>query len=81
MIPIFNMHNILYERYYNIGKKERYLVQMWSQTKSCRIKLPKMHEVSKNLDPNIQPEKQTIRLLNRNEISQEKPGIGQGEQE
>ena len=29
IIPIsFNMHNLLHERYYNIGKPERYLVQM-----------------------------------------------------
>ena len=35
IIPIsFNMHNVLHERYYNIGKLERYLVQMWSQTKN-----------------------------------------------
>ena len=34
--------------------------------------------MSKNLDPNIQPEKQNIRPLNSNKISQEKPQIGQG---
>ena len=34
--------------------------------------------MSKNLDPNIQPEKQGIRPLKGNEISQEKPRIGQG---
>ena len=33
IIPIsFNMHNTLHERYYNIRKSERYLVQMQSQT-------------------------------------------------
>ena len=57
------MPNILHERYYNIGKSERYLVQTWSQTKSSGIKLPEVHGVSKNLDPNIQPEKQAIRPL------------------
>ena len=67
IIPIsFNMHNILHERYYNIGKLERYLVQMWSQTKSSRIKLLEVHGVSKNFDPNSQPEKQAIMLLNVN---------------
>ena len=79
IIPIsFNIHNILYKRYYNIGKSDRYLVQTWSQTKSSRIKLPEVHGVSKNFDPNIQPEKQTIRPLTGNEISQEKPRLGQG---
>ena len=35
IIPIsFNMHNILHKRYHNIGKSERYLVQMQSQMKS-----------------------------------------------
>ena len=35
IIPIsFNMHNILPSKYYNIGKSEKYLVQMWSQTRS-----------------------------------------------
>ena len=34
--------------------------------------------MSKNLDPNIQPEKQTIRPLKGNEISQKKSRIGQG---
>ena len=57
------MHNILHEKYYNIGKSEKYFVQVWSQTKSRRIKLPEVHGVSKNLDPNIQPEKQNIRPL------------------
>ena len=38
IIPIsFNMHNILYEWDYNIGKLERHLVQKWSQTKSSGI--------------------------------------------
>ena len=34
--------------------------------------------MSKNLDPNIQPEIQNIRPLNGNIISQEKPRVGQG---
>ena len=56
ILPIsFNMHNLLHEKYYNIGKTERYLVQMQSQTKSSGIKLPEVHCMSKNLDPNILP--------------------------
>ena len=51
---------------------------MWSQTKSSGIKLPEAHSVGKNLDPNIQPEKQAMRPLKRNEISQERSRIGQG---
>ena len=79
IIPIsFNMRNMLHEKYYNTGKSERYLVQMQSQTKSSGVKLPEVHVVIKNLDPYIQPEKQTIKPLKGNEIPQEKPRIGQG---
>ena len=46
IIPIsLNMHNILHKRYYNLQKSERYVVQVWSQTKSSRIKLPEVHGV------------------------------------
>ena len=41
IIPItFNMHNVLHEKYFNIGKSERYLIQMQSQRKACGVKLP-----------------------------------------
>ena len=73
-----NMHNILHEKYYNIGTSQKYLVKMWSQTRPSGIKLPEVHGVSKTLDPNIQPEKQNIRPLNFNRISQEKPRMGHG---
>ena len=58
IIPIsFDMHNILHEKYYDIGKTEKYLIQTCSQTKSSGVKLLEGQGVSKNLDPNIQPEK------------------------
>ena len=53
----FNMYSNLQEKYYNIGNSAQYLVQTQSQVKSNGIKLPEVHGVSKNLDPNIQPEK------------------------
>ena len=60
IIPMpFNMHNMLHEKYYNIEMKDRYLVQMHSQTKSSRIKLPEAHGVKKTLDTNLLPEKKT----------------------
>ena len=50
IIPIsFNMHNILHERYYNLGLMDKYLVQTQSQTKSSRIILPEVHWVKKIL--------------------------------
>ena len=71
------MWSILQEKYYDIGRSERYLVQTRSQVKSSRIKLPEVHGVSKGLDPNIQPEKQVSKPLVK-EISQIKPWIGKG---
>ena len=56
IIPIsFNMYKILNDNYYNI---EKYLIQTRSQARSSGIKLPEVHGVGKNLDPNIRPEKQ-----------------------
>ena len=56
IIPLsFNMHRVLHDNYYNI---ENYLVQTRSQSRSSGIKLPEVHGVRKNLDPNIKPEKQ-----------------------
>ena len=80
IIPIsFNIHNVLHEKYYNIGKTEKYVVQTQSQTKSTGIRLLEVHGMSKNLEPNIQPEKnQNIRPLKGNEVLQENPQIGQG---
>ena len=36
----FDMQAILKDRYYNVGKNSRYLIQMWSQAKASGIKLP-----------------------------------------
>ena len=53
-IPIsFNMQKVLQENYYNI---DSYLVQTRSQARSSGFKLPEVHGVRKNLDPNIIPE-------------------------
>ena len=52
-IPIsFNMHGVLHENYYNV---DNYLVQTRTQVKSSGIKLPDVHGMRKNLDPNIKP--------------------------
>ena len=60
IIPIsFNIHNVLHERYYDLGLMD-YLVQTQSQTKSSGIKLPKVHRVKKILDTNSLPEKEKI---------------------
>ena len=45
--------------------------------KIYQIKLPDVQGMSKNLDPNIQSQKQIIRPLIGNEVLHEKPRIGQ----
>ena len=72
------MHNVLHNIYYNIGETERYLVQMSSQTKSSGVKLPEVHGIRKNLDPNILPEKQHTNPIKGKGMLTEKPCIGQG---
>ena len=49
------IHKVLQENYYNI---DSYLVQTRSQARSSGIKLPEVHGMRKNLDPNIKSEKQ-----------------------
>ena len=73
IIPIsFNMHNILHERYYNLGWMDSYLEQTCSQTKSSRIMLPEVHGVKIILNTNSLPEKQKIapQLKKGSEIKQ-----------
>ena len=41
-----------------IIKMKKYLIQTRSQAKSNGTKLPEVHGVGKNLDPNLKPEKQ-----------------------
>ena len=48
------MHKVLQENYYKIGS---YLVQTGSQVRCSGIKLPEVHGMRKNLDPNIKLEK------------------------
>ena len=73
IIPIsFNMHIVLQENYYKI---DSYLVQTRSQAISDGIKLPEVHGLRKNLDPNIKLEKQQANSIKGSVI---KPHIGQG---
>ena len=73
IIPIsFNMYQVLHRKYYNT---ENYLVQTLSQTRSSGMKLPEVHDMGKNLDPNIKPEKQHANPIKG---SVEKPHTGKG---
>ena len=65
------MCQILAANYYN----EKYLIQTRSQAKSSGIKLPEVHDMGKNLDPNLKPEKQHAILKHG---SMEMLCVGQG---
>ena len=83
ILILFNMHVILQTRYYNLGKDNpvKYLPQTQSQAKFSGIKLPDINGVGKRLDPNVQQEKQIIKLTaltKMTEVSQIKPRLGQG---
>ena len=80
IIPIsFNTYSILEEnRNFDIcnnDDNEKYLIQTCSQAKTSSTKLPEVHGIKKELDPNLRPEKQhAIPKEGRSE----KPQVGQG---
>ena len=67
------MHNVLHEKYYNLGRMDKYLVQTQSQTKSSGIKLPEVHGIKKILNTNTLPEeqKQPLKLKRVSILNQE----------
>ena len=72
IIPIsFNMCQILDDNYYS----KKYLIQTRSQAKTSCVKLPEVHGMGKNLDPNLKPEKQHT---TPKQGSMERLHIGQG---
>ena len=59
----------------NNDDDEKYLIQTCSQAKTSSTKLPEVHGIKKELDPNLRPEKQhAIPQQGRSE----KPLVGQG---
>ena len=59
----FDMQAILKDRYYNVGRDNKYLIQMLSQAKASGIKLPEIHVVDKGVGPNIKPERQMLKPM------------------
>ena len=59
------MQEVPHARYYNICKNEwkRYLIQTRPKAKTSGTVLPKVYGVDKGVNPNLQPEKQIIRLV------------------
>ena len=50
------MKAILNDKYYNVGKENRYLVQTCSQSKDTGIKVPEVHGAEKGIHPDLKPE-------------------------
>ena len=73
----FNMHQVLEYNLYleHNSYDDKYLIQMRSQAKFSGIKLPEVHGMRKNLDPNLKPEKQHT-LPKQGSL--ERPHISQG---
>ena len=73
----FNTYNILEDNRNIIHKRndEKYLIQTCSQAKMSGTKLPEIHRIRKELNPNLRPEKQ--HAMPKQGIT-EKPWIGQG---
>ena len=71
IIPIsFNTYSILEDnRNFDICKNndedEKYLIQTHSQAKTSGTKLPEVHGIKKELDPNLRPEKSTCNAQTR----------------
>ena len=78
IIPIsFNMRSVLQDKYYNVNKnREKYMVQMRSQTKASGVQLPEVHGSRKRLDPHKIPEKQPQPIIGLD--MERKPRLGQG---
>ena len=93
LIPIsFMLRSQVDNHFYQIDteanqpRNDRYLVQTRSQVKSSDIKLPKIHDAHKGLDPHVQPGKQRsfpalpIQIIDKGPLTHPipKPRIGQG---
>ena len=78
IIPIsFNIYNTLYENYHSIEIEDKYLVQMWSQTKAAGITLPEVHSTKKTLDMNVLPEKEKPQIHGE-QVDKNRPRLERG---
>ena len=50
------MKAVLNDKYYDIGKENRYLVQSQSQSRDTGIKVQEVHGAENGIDPNLKPE-------------------------
>ena len=76
IIPIsFDMMAILKDKYYNVEKESKYLVQTCSQIKDRGIKLPEVHRAGKGVDPDLKPEwivRKSQKLAEKSRLEQDR---------
>ena len=76
IIPVsFDMKTILKDKYYNVGKESKYLVQTHSQIKDREIKLPEVHGAEKAVDPDLKPEwivRKSHKLAKKSRLEQDR---------
>ena len=78
IIPIsFNMYKTLHKVYYKDDQIDRYLVQMWSQTKAAGVKLPEVHGTRKAILIHSPIEKQKPQIQER-QVDNNRPKLGRG---
>ena len=77
-VPLsFNMYNTLYETYYRIEMKDKYLVQTCLQMKAMGISLPEVHSAKKMLVTNTPIEKQKPQIQ-ATQVVKFRPKLGRG---
>ena len=78
IIPVsFNIYNTLYEAYYRIEMKVKYLVQTCLQTKATGISLPEVHGTKKTLVTNMLIERQKPQIQ-ATQVVKYRPKLGRG---
>ena len=78
IIPIsFNMYNTLYETYYRIESRDKYLVQTWSQMRAAGVNLLEVHSARNTIVTNTPIEKQKPQIQNK-QVDKNKPKLGRG---
>ena len=69
------MKAILKDKYYNVGRKSKYLVHTCSQIKDKGIKLPEVHRAEKGVDPDLKPEwliRKSQKLAEKSRLEQDR---------
>ena len=73
----FKMYNASYETYYRVELADKYLVQMWSQTRAAGVNLPEVHGTRKMITIHMPIEKQKTQIQEK-QVDKNRPKLGRG---